>query len=175
MLWLESKSRRAGWGVPHLFQDDLVRFPIVVPPRSEQYAITAFLDRETAKIDALVEEQRRLIELLNEKRQAVISHSITKGLDPDVSMKDSGVEWLGNLPVSWSVADVKRLVSLATSGPRSWSELVGNQGSIFLQSQNIGRAMELVLADTKRLAAPDDADADRAKVSEDDVLVGRLL
>ena len=72
-----------------------------VPPVDEQSAIAAFLDRETAKIDALVAEQERLIELLKEKRQAVISHAVTKGLDPNAPMKDSGVEWLGEVPEHW--------------------------------------------------------------------------
>ena len=67
-------------------------------------AIAAFLDRETAKIDALVEEQQRLIALLKEKRQAVISHAVTKGLDPNAPMKDSGVEWLGEVPAHWEVS-----------------------------------------------------------------------
>jgi len=71
------------------------------PPKSEQQTIAAFLDRETAKIDALITEQQRLIELLKEKRQAVISHAITTGLNPDVPMKDSGVEWLGEVPEHW--------------------------------------------------------------------------
>lgn len=73
------------------------------PPIDEQAAIAAFLDRETAKIDALVEEQRRLIALLKEKRQAVISHAVTKGLNPDAPMKDSGIQWLGEVPVHWEV------------------------------------------------------------------------
>ena len=64
----------------------------------EQAAIADFLDRETAKIDALIAEQERLIALLKEKRQAVISHAVTKGLDPNAPMKDSGVEWLGEVP-----------------------------------------------------------------------------
>lgn len=81
---------------------------VPTPPLSEQIAIAAFLDRETAKIDALVEAQRRLIELLNEKRQAVISHAVTKGLDPAAPMKDSGVEWLGEVPAHWEVAAIKR-------------------------------------------------------------------
>ena len=66
-----------------------------VPPPSEQRAIADFLDRETEKIDALVAKKQRLIELLQEKRSALISHAVTKGLDPDVPMKDSGIEWLG--------------------------------------------------------------------------------
>jgi type I restriction enzyme S subunit len=71
--------------------------------------IAAFLDRETAKIDALVAEQRKLIELLKEKRQAVISNTVTKGLDPAVPMKDSGVEWLGDVPAHWEVKPLKWL------------------------------------------------------------------
>ncbi|MBA2780073.1 restriction endonuclease subunit S [Halomonas kenyensis] len=80
--------------------------PLPLPPTAEQRQILSFLDNETARIDALVEEQQRLIELLKEKRQAVISHAVTKGLDPDVPMKDSGVEWLGEVPAHW---ELKRL------------------------------------------------------------------
>ncbi len=74
-----------------------------VPPLPEQTQIAAFLDRETAKIDELVAEQRRLMELLKEKRQAVISHAVTKGLNPDAPMKPSGIEWLGDVPAHWEV------------------------------------------------------------------------
>ena len=73
------------------------------PPQKEQAAIATFLDHETAKIDALIAEQQRLIELLQEKRQAVISHAVTKGLNPDAPMKDSEVEWLGEVPEHWEV------------------------------------------------------------------------
>ena len=83
---------------------DHSRMPVVLPSSAEQTAIATFLDRETAKIDALVAEQEKLIALLQEKRQAVISHAVTKGLDPNVPMKDSGVEWLGEVPGHWEVA-----------------------------------------------------------------------
>ena len=83
---------------------------VAFPPIDEQVAIAAFLDRETAKIDALVEEQQRLIALLKEKRQAVISHAVTKGLDPNAPMKDSGVEWLGEAPAHWEVRPLGRLL-----------------------------------------------------------------
>ena len=77
--------------------------PIAIPPTpAEQSAIAAFLDHETAKIDALVAEQERLIALLKEKRQAVISHAVTKGMNPNAPMKDSGVEWLGQVPTHWT-------------------------------------------------------------------------
>ena len=82
---------------------DLKRLTIITPSKEEQVAISNFLDHETAKIDALIQEQERLIELLKEKRQAVISHAVTKGLDPDVKMKDSGIEWLGEVPEHWEV------------------------------------------------------------------------
>jgi len=76
---------------------------IPLPDYDEQTQIARFLDHETARIDALIEEQQRLIELLKEKRQAVISHAVTKGLDPTVPMKNSGVEWLGEVPAHWQV------------------------------------------------------------------------
>jgi type I restriction enzyme S subunit len=80
------------------------------PTIEEQMEIAAFLDRETGKIDALVEEQRRLIELLKEKRQAVISHAVTKGLNPNVPMKDSGKDWIGEVPSHWEVLKFTREV-----------------------------------------------------------------
>lgn len=87
---------------------DLMDFPVLLPPVSVQTAIAAFLDRETTKIDALVEEQRRLISLLKEKRQTIISHAVIKGLDPHAPMKDSGIEWLGEVPAHWEIGPLKR-------------------------------------------------------------------
>lgn len=82
-----------------------------VPPLDEQRAIAAFLDRETARIDALIEKKRRQIELLQEKRSALISHAVTKGLDPNAPMKDSGIEWLGEIPRHWQAKRLRFLVS----------------------------------------------------------------
>jgi type I restriction enzyme S subunit len=92
-----------GAAQPGLNLEHLKLFQITQPPFNEQLAIASFLDHETAKIDALIAEQQRLIELLKEKRQAVISHAVTKGLNPHVRMKDSGVEWLGEVPEHWEV------------------------------------------------------------------------
>jgi type I restriction enzyme S subunit len=97
---------------------ELGTFPLPSPSLATQRAIAAFLDRETAKIDALIAEQQRLIELLQEKRQAFISHAVTKGLNPDAPMKDSGIEWLGKVPEHWAVLPLKRIVSAPiTDGP----------------------------------------------------------
>ena len=94
-------------GIQNLDQARYFNEYAAFPPHAEQIAIATFLDSETAKIDALVEEQRRLIELLKEKRQAVISQAVTKGLDPNVPMKDSGVEWLGDVPAHWVVMPIR--------------------------------------------------------------------
>ncbi|MCK2096578.1 restriction endonuclease subunit S [Thauera aromatica] len=98
--------------------DEFVRnFAIAFPPPAEQTTIAAFLDRETAKIDALLAEQEKLIALLAEKRQATISHAVTKGLNPDAPMKDSGVAWLGEVPAHWKVARMKHIVHEGIAGP----------------------------------------------------------
>jgi type I restriction enzyme S subunit len=84
---------------------------VPIPSEQEQISIISFIDHETAKIDALIEEQRRLIELLKEKRQAVISHAVTKGLDPDGEMWDTSIKWIGEIPLSWTVSRVKYAVA----------------------------------------------------------------
>ena len=99
--------------------DEFTRnFPVAFPPRTERELIGDHLDRETARIDALVAKKTRFIELLREKRQALITHAVTKGLDPNVKMKDSGVEWLGEVPVHWDVCSVRRVISAIEQG---WS------------------------------------------------------
>jgi|CEGF01.1.fsa_nt_gi type I restriction enzyme S subunit len=96
--------------IPHYTAEKVEATPILLPPPEEQRTIAAFLDHETARSDRLIEKQQRLIELLKEKRQAVISHAVTKGLDPNVPMKDSGVEWLGQVPEHWCVTSIRNLV-----------------------------------------------------------------
>ena len=83
--------------------DDIKGSYVPVPPQNEQLRILKFLDHETGKIDALIAKQQALIALLQEKRQAVISHAVTKGLNPEARMKDSGVEWLGEVPEHWEI------------------------------------------------------------------------
>jgi type I restriction enzyme, S subunit len=101
---------------PGLSVEIISALPLPFPPLPEQTAIAAFLDRETGKIDALVAEQEKLIALLKEKRQAVISHAVTKGLDPAAPMKDSGIEWLSEVPAHWDVVPLKYLVRFQSGG-----------------------------------------------------------
>lgn len=90
----------------YLSQDDFKALRLAFPSVEEQRAIAIFLDRETGKIDQMIEKQERMIELLKEKRQAVISHAVTKGLNLNAPMKDSGIEWLGEIPAHWGVFDL---------------------------------------------------------------------
>jgi type I restriction enzyme, S subunit len=101
-----------------IYPDTFGRLFCNVPPLTEQNQIAAFLDRETAKIDDLVAQQRRLMELLKEKRQAVISHAVTQGLNPQAPKKPSGIEWLGDVPAHWEVCSVRRVVRAIEQG---WS------------------------------------------------------
>ena len=101
-----------GAGGQKRVSDDFIRdFRHPLPDLPEQHVIAAFLDRETAKIDALVARKERLIELLQEKRTALITRAVTRGLEPNVPMKDSGVEWLGEIPAHWEVCRLRRVVS----------------------------------------------------------------
>ena len=102
--------------VKHLSSFDVLKIRLLLPRYSEQTAIAAFLDRETARIDFLIEKKQRQIELLQEKRSALISHAVTKGLDPNVKMKDSGVEWLGEIPEHWEVKSIRRIAKAVKTG-----------------------------------------------------------
>jgi type I restriction enzyme S subunit len=111
---------------------------IPLPSPEEQSAIAAFLDRETGKIDALVAEQEKLIQLLSEKRQAVISHAVTKGINPAVSMKDSGIEWLGEVPEHWEVKRLKYVGKAIGGLTYDPSEIVEEgSGMLVLRSSNV--------------------------------------
>ncbi len=90
-----------------LTQTDMNRILFKLPPLQEQQQIADFLDKATSKIDKTIEKQTKLIELLKEKRQAIISHAVTKGLESNVPMKDSGVEWLGEIPEHWEISKLK--------------------------------------------------------------------
>jgi len=146
-----------------------VDLPVV--PLDEQKAIAVFLDRETAKIDVLIAEQEKLIALLAEKRQATISHAVTKGLDPRAPMKDSWVAWLGEVPAHWKVLRIKALSHFTTSGPRGWSERITDDGSLFIQSGDLNDALGLDYETAKRANVGDDAEAARTRLAEGDVVV----
>jgi type I restriction enzyme S subunit len=132
--------------------DELGRFPAAFPTFPEQTQIARFLDHETAKIDTLIHEQKRLIELLKEKRQAVISHAVTKGLDPDVPMKDSGVEWLGEIPAHWAIRKLNQFSPIITCGVAATPEYF-DDGVRFLSAQNVKKGQVDLSKGCKRISA----------------------
>ena len=109
---------------------DFILIDLPLPPNEEQQIISAFLDYETTRIDRLIAQQQRLIELLKEKRQAVISHAVTKGLNPTAPMKDSGIEWLGQVPEHWVVSPLKYKCEFSGGGTPSKDNLEYWNGSI---------------------------------------------
>ncbi|MXZ89874.1 MAG: restriction endonuclease subunit S [Chloroflexi bacterium] len=143
-----------------------------VPPLKEQRAIADFLDRETARIDALVAKKERLIELLQEKRTALITRAVTRGLDPDVPMKDSGVEWLGEIPAHWEVKRLKHLVGKVGSGktPKGGAERYVDDGVMLLRSQNVHFG-GLRLTDVAYIDGDTDDEMAGSRVLEGDVLL----
>lgn len=146
--------RKQGATVESLETDLLTATRFALPPLDEQRAIAAFLDRETAKIDALIAEQERLIALLQEKRQAVISQAVTKGLDPTVPMKDSGVEWLGDVPAHWEVMRLKYLGESIIGLTYSPADICDEgEGKLVLRSSNI-QSGKIVFNDNVYVSTP---------------------
>ena len=135
-----SKMPRAGW-------EFVGGMPMTMPPLPEQREIAGFLDRETGKIDALVAEQERLLELLKEKRQAVISHAVTRGLNPNAPLKPSGLAWLGDVPAHWTITPLKYLITLTSGGTPSKENLAYWDGDVPWASSKDLKSEEL--ADTQ--------------------------
>jgi len=116
------------------------RMPVLLPPKEEQADIGRFLDHETAKIDGLIAEQEKLITLLAEKRQATISHAVTRGLNPEAPMKDSGVPWLGEVPAHWELKPLGRITIDRCDGPFGSgikSDHYRDSGAMVIRLQNI--------------------------------------
>ena len=110
--------------IPGVSINQLKDFEIILPPLNEQQQIANYLDEKTSKIDNLIEKQTKQIELLKEKRQAVISHAVTKGINPNVPMKDSGVEWLGEIPEHWEVKKLKFVLQLLNKKEKIINQIV---------------------------------------------------
>jgi type I restriction enzyme S subunit len=169
----ESLSRidEAGHGTKALRMEAWTSMFLPVPPVDEQSRVADFLDEETSKIDALVAEQERLIALLKEKRQAVISHSVTKGLDPNAPMKDSGVEWLGEVPAHWAIARLKRATTLLKDGTHLPPQRV-DEGVPLLSVRNIADGNFGLRDDDSQISEADYVELSRAFVPQpNDVLL----
>jgi type I restriction enzyme S subunit len=138
----ELSLRSNGATFQELSTDSLASLRIPLAPLEEQTAIVSFLDRATARIDALIAKKTEFIELLAKKRQALITHAVTKGLDPNVKMKDSGVEWLGQVPAHWKVRPIKSLANktgaLFIDGDWIESKNLSDSGIRYITTGNVG-------------------------------------
>lgn len=122
-----------------LKMDELNKMPVVLPNKDEQKRIVSFLDIETARIDNLIAKQEKLNELLEEQRKSIISHAVTKGLNPNALMKDSGVEWLGEVPEHWMTPSSKHLLEIPiTDGPHETPNFV-DDGVPFISAEAISK------------------------------------
>lgn len=123
----------------NLSSTDLLNLPLLYPSIVEQKAIATYLDKATAKIDEAIAQQQKMIDLLNERKQIIINNAVTKGLNHDAPMKDSGVEWIGEIPEHWEVMKLKHVTSKIGSGstPRGGAEVYQDSGIMFLRSQNV--------------------------------------
>jgi type I restriction enzyme S subunit len=154
-----------------LTDESFLDAPFPLPPLSEQTGIARFLDHADRRIRRYIRAKQKLTKLLEEQKQAIIHRAVTRGLDPNVRLKPSGVEWLGDVPEHWGVSQVRRLISFVTSGSRGWAEFYRDEGDIFLQSGNLGRSMALNLSFIQRVRPPDGAEGGRTRVERDDLLI----
>jgi type I restriction enzyme S subunit len=149
--WLQSQPARAwlnfqsvGSTMPNLSEELIGDLPMPIPPSvTEQRSLLSALNVESSRIDALIAKKTRFIELLKEKRQALITHAVTKGLDPDAKMKDSGVEWIGDVPAHWNTAQLGKISVARCDGPFGSglkSEHYTEHGTRVIRLQNIGWA-----------------------------------
>lgn len=158
--------------VVHIYSSDLRDIVFLLPPLPEQRAIAAFLDERTARIDALVARKRRLVQLLKEKRQALITRAVTRGLDPKAKMKESGVPWLGEVPEGWEVKKLKHISEFVTSGSRGWAEHYADEGAVFIRIGNLDRtSIDLRLDDIQRVDPPTSAEVLRTRALPQDLLI----
>ena len=143
-----------------LKMDELNKMPVVLPSEDEQKRIVAFLNTETTRIDNLITKQEKLIELLEEQRKSIISHAVTKGLNPNAPMKDSGVEWLGEVPESWVEQKIKFISKLINEKTSEKSNVI---------------ALENIESWTgKYIETESSFESDAVKFKKNDVLFGKL-
>ncbi len=168
-------STNAGGATPALSQEELGLISINVPPTTElQTLIARYLDQKTSQIDALIEQKEKLLKLLTEKRTAIITQAVTKGLDPDVEMKDSGIDWLGEIPKEWEVKKVKFLTNKVKTGttPSSNGPDYFTDGEIYWYNPGDFNYDSVELADAKRkIQKQFFEDSNVAKYPEGSVLI----
>jgi restriction endonuclease S subunit len=157
--------------VPGIDRSDIHTIPVAVPPLATQRAIAGYLDRETARLDGLVAAKARVLGLLAEKRRALLTRAVTRGLDPCAPLRDSGIPWLGEIPTGWTVAQLRRFTRFVTSGSRGWAEHYADKGAIFVRIGNLTRdSVSVDLSDIQYVDPPPGAEGERTRIEPGDLL-----
>ncbi|WP_110114481.1 restriction endonuclease subunit S [Bacillus sp. CGMCC 1.16541] len=169
---VEMNSKLKGSTFESVTTEDVKNLVTLVPSEAEQKNIANFLNEKTSEIDSLIADKEKLIELLEEKRQAIITEAVTKGLNPNVKMKDSGVEWIGEIPEHWKIKKIKHLSTYVGSGktPKGGGEIYTNEGVMFLRSMNV-HFEGLRLNDIVYINPEIDDDMKSTRVKSQDILL----
>ncbi len=175
-FWL-SEWTKQGATVESIEHRLLANSRIPIPPPSEQTAIARFLDAADRRIRRYIRAKERLVELLEERKRALIHEAVTGRIDvrtsqPYPAHKDSGVEWLGKVPEHWVRCRLRNVVSEVTTGSRGWSSYAADDGPLFVRVANLSRgSLELRLEDAVRLDLPATSEAARTRIAEGDLLL----
>ena len=165
-------SKGVGTIQRNLYWPHLKRMLALLPPLPEQRAIVRYLDHVDRRIRRYVSAKRKLIALLEEEKQAVVNQAVTRGLDPNVRLKRSGVEWLSDVPEHWDRCRLRNVVSVVTTGSRGWSSSASDTGPLFIRVANLNRgSLQLRFDDTVRLNLPETSEVTRTRIRAGDLLV----
>ena len=175
------KDQTIGMGIPHVSNDILRNLIIYLPSDTEQKIVVKFLNHETTKIDSLIAEQEKLIKLLKEKRQAVISNAVTKGLDPNVKMKDTGNPWLNQVPESWKIGRLKHIKSTQKNsfvdgpfGSNLKSEHFIEGGDVYVIESNFATQGILEPENLKTISFKHFETISRSEVRSGDIVIAKI-
>lgn len=160
---------------------DLKRLPILIPSRTEQDAIVSYLDTVTTQIDTAIFQQQKMIELLNERKQIIINNAVTKGLDPNVKMKDSGVDWIGDIPEGWEVRPIKHFKSKEKNafvdgpfGSNLKSEHYVENGDVYVIESGMVTTGKFVKKDFKSITFSHFKTIERSECKPGDVIIAKI-
>lgn len=169
---VELRNNTNGMGIPHVDANFLKNAYILFPPLPEQKRIADFLDSKVTEIDKIISETKASIENYKEYKQSVITEAVTKGLDENMPMKDSGIKWIGEIPVNWRLGKIKSCVTKVGSGktPKGGGDVYSSEGVLFLRSQNVYDT-GLVLDDPAYISEEIDEEMKNTRVMDKDVLL----
>jgi len=173
VFWTWFSNKNAGNStIIHLYQNDFAEFDYPIPPLPEQCAIATFINDKCSQIDSIIADMEQQVEILQQYKKALITETVTKGLDKSVPMKDSGISWIGEVPEHWEISKIKYCSRKIGSGktPLGGAEIYEEDGVIFIRSQNVYDE-GLRLDDVAYISAVVDREMTNTRVLPNDVLI----